>query len=238
MSRSVGIYEPFVDAVALEGQQAEIAKNISASSFPAQLIAECFHIDPSRLSGERVIDTASGASDFVWWLNENGVSAYGVDIGYDDVGSFLERVGLFHDGHILTAPDEFKGVPKSRFTEDFDANPSRYVAGSIVELPEDDGSIDRVTNHSCLTAVNGPMPDFTIASVFEALRVLNRGGIFNIGPLLLDRRKFPSETVVECFEREEAIYSAIDLSHEVGIKTKVAKTNFCGLWNLTVTRTK
>lgn len=184
--RSIGDYRDDIRTAATVADQAiEIGKTIFVSCNSASDFSASSGITPESTSGTRVLDLGSGLSDFVAFASEAGGNIVGVDTAYADVSTLEEKGRVFLD-HVRTqcTPAMLREYEDSFYKalQDVAQNPSRYIAADVLCLPFQNGIFDKVVANCFLTSDAGAAPDFTLATILEALRVTRRGGEFYLGP--------------------------------------------------------
>lgn len=151
-----------------------------------------FDLDEQSL-GSAVLDCCAGASSFVAELVEQGGSAVAVDPVYAVPRAELmaeaaeafragnQIVDVHHDRFVWDwygtpeRRDEIRREAAATFLADFDRRPSRYVAGSLPDLPFADDSYDLVLcSHLLFTWANQFGSDWHWAAITEMLRVARR----------------------------------------------------------------
>lgn len=226
-------------------EQAESIRDIHLTSFPHSAVLENTGLVSTRLGGKRVLDLASGLSDFVQHVNEQGGAAVGVDICYANIASTVSKGLEFMAEELPRAyassvsplqlmldkakksSEGYKSVytpvseAMSRCLQDFLAHPERYIGANILALPFEDGTFDLVTCNSFLTSLGGPESQkFTDAAILEALRVTRRGGDLRVGPIFARKKQ---DRVIE-----DRIRSAAEVAKGEKLASKLAKRTNSG----------
>lgn len=165
-----------------------------------------FDLDERDLTG-RVLDCSAGVSSFVAEAGERGCRATAVDpafslgrsrlaeIGRDD----LDRGTAIAEQHADRFTWDWYGDPNrrttlrrtalARFLTDVVANPDRYVAGALPQLPFRDGSFDlAVCSHLLFTWADQLGHAWHAAALAELARV---GGEVRVFPTVIQGRGDP-----------------------------------------------
>ena len=142
----------------VEGQTAEFlaaTRMVSLSDSIVETILECLHLEP----GMRVLDVGSGSGEYCFRLGAHVSGVHFTGLEYDDC--FVEFANQRACGCV--------GYP---FEQPSQANDYRFICGSGLAMPFEDGSYDAVVSHTYLTAVN----DWAVA-LKEMKRVCKPGGL-------------------------------------------------------------
>lgn len=236
----------------LDDQVAAIRSDIAVSTNTSEMVLRGTGLNITNLQGKRVLDLASGLSTFVIEANQHGVETIGVDTAYASLAE-LEARGIEYDarGYYKCTGDTSRftpsnldqlsgmldylnnGGPRNDCIRDMAENPSRYVAGSVLNLPFADKSFDLVVSSSLLTSEPGLSSDFTEATVLEALRVLRRQGGLRIGSIDFgtspDKGKSKEANIKAAFEKAQREKLAEKLS-----KISIGKNE----WAYDITRSR
>ena len=174
--------------------------NVIVSPYPEELVRRSIDF-PWDLSGLRILDIGSGASDTVKFLRKKGAVVFGVDMGYSDIRALAEKADYFsrdpwywvRGGRVgdkifpLNEPFDERATNIESFLReqrtliDFlrdvrDPENTSYVAGDAQLLPFADESIDFAFSHYALSIFQLGDLDVFKRSVSETLRVLRPGG--------------------------------------------------------------
>ncbi len=243
------IYDGFVDPVVLAEQERFVAETMEISSNSAESVEGTLSLNPGRMKNSRVVDIAAGGGDLTAHLCEYDVDAVAIDPAYADKellvvrsSQFIEflddideakktarRQSLPPNVIIVDRPSVKNDQPRvtnrsanARFLEDWAAHPERYIAGSAIDLPLPDRSADLVLNLNFLSNLHGVLPDFTLASVWEGIRILRNRGSLKIGPFEETqdpRAAFQYHDTVKL----ELVADAVEKVKDVGIKVSMAR---------------
>ena len=188
-----------------QDQSEVIDRIIDVSCNPARACRDSIGVDVEGLSGKRVLDIASGLSDFVALANENGATAFGVDLAYADKARLKEKGKAFLDevagpyaktklptchkpiiGHDILdrqtqIMDDLNGGSMQRALNDIERSPASYIAANCLAMPFPNGTFDLAISHCFLTSTAGSAREFLIESILEAMRVLKKGSSLRLG---------------------------------------------------------
>lgn len=182
---------------------AKLKSSFSVSSNPTGSVVMGLGLNLAELRGKKVLDVASGLSDFAMKASEAGVDIVAVDPLYADKEALAKRGRTFitdqveraygmqgrgivspHDRHPddIALESDMRGGTLLRSLEDISTNPQRYVAADILDLPFSGGTFDMATCFSFLTSFEGDHPEFVKEALIEILRTIRRGGNLRVGP--------------------------------------------------------
>lgn len=236
----------------LDDQIEVIRSDIAVSTNTSEMVLRGTGLNITNLQGRRVLDLASGLSTFVVEANQHGVETIGVDTAYASLAE-LEARGIEYDarGYYKFMGDTSRftssnldqlnrmldylnsGGPRNDCLRDMAENPSRYVAGSVLDLPFADKSFDLVVSNSLLTSEPGLSGGFTEATVLEALRVLKKQGELRIGPIDLDTSPDKGKT------KEVNIRAAFEKAKQEKLAEKFSKISIGkNEWAYAITRSR
>jgi len=181
----------------------QLKSSFSVSSNPASSVVMGLGLSLAELKGKRVLDVASGLSDFTMRASEAGAEIVAVDPLYSDkealgnrgrifITDQVERAYRMQGGGIVIPGDrhpddialeqDMRGGTLARAIDDIANNPQRYVSADILDLPFANGAFDMATCFSFLTSFEGDHPEFVKEALIEVLRVIRRGGNLRVGP--------------------------------------------------------
>jgi ubiquinone/menaquinone biosynthesis C-methylase UbiE len=178
-------------------QGAALRAGLPHTAFSAEVLRPNFVL-PRDLAGKTMLDIAAGCSDFVCWLGEQGAQPVGVDVGYSDLDTLVEEAKRFVEEEQrdrLASAAGASGLTRAmalgqrdrqvvtRFQQDVQTHPDRYVAADASALKFADDTFDHVVSYSFFTSEPGLYREFLLQCVDEALRVLSPGGTFHMSPL-------------------------------------------------------
>jgi SAM-dependent methyltransferase len=141
---------------------------------------------PEDVSGLKIIDLGSGFSDLTSYFRSMGAEAYGLDIGYDDVGRLIDRClkftssGLPSIGDIAAAA--FNTGVADEFIHLYEQHPDWYIPAAMDQIPFADDTFDLTLSSFSMFGVLDKNLDVLRASLKEALRVTKKGGIVQVLP--------------------------------------------------------
>ena len=155
------------------------------------------------LQGNKVLEIASGLSDFTMRASEAGVDIIAVDPLYSNAEALAKRGKSFISDQVeraLSMPgmgifnpykprkedvdleEDLRGGTLARVLEDIKTHPQRYLAADVLNLPFPNGTFDMATCFSFLTSFEGDHPEFVKEALIEIMRVVRRGGNLRAGP--------------------------------------------------------
>ncbi len=167
-----------------------------------------FDLEAGDLAGRRILDCPAGPSGFVAGAARYGATAVGVDPAFDaapDALTARQRAAVAAVGDQLPAKEHlfvwefyddvadrlaYLRRAGRRFRADLQANPGRYVAGALPDLPFPDDVFDLVCSANLLFLYGDRLdPAFHEAALRELARV---GGEVRVFPTVgLDTAKSP-----------------------------------------------
>jgi ubiquinone/menaquinone biosynthesis C-methylase UbiE len=226
-------------------QREEVVDRMAVSAFPAELSAGDLFL-PNRLEGKKVLDIATGCSDMVVWLSQQGADAYGVDIGFGDMPGLLAQLDRFN-GQMLRADSDFRGMllfmvesglARAKFEKDLVNSPGRYIAADAGLLPFTDGVFDLVTGHNFYTSEVCLHRELLTWYLNEALRVLKPGGNLHVSTLTSDLSAC-GRADVEYPVMKGNIDAALDDLAKRGLTDKVRRMQLPGkAWAFILTKSR
>lgn len=149
-----------------------------------------FGLEPSRLSGRRVLDCPGGASGFTAGAVARGATAYAVDPVYGadtaavaargrrDLRRAVAALDGVEDLYVWETYDDADDLAShrwsalGRFLADYDDNPGRYLPAALPDLPFPDDSFDLVCCSHLLCLYAGEFDhEFHVTAIRELCRV-------------------------------------------------------------------
>lgn len=192
-----------------------------------------FHLSDDDLTGRRILDCPGGAASFTAEASSLGAAVTAVDPIYArsttelsvDAVTENDRAVAWAAANAHRYRWDWYGSPAGhaairrgaarRFADDVRAEPHRYIAASLPELPFPDGSFDlTLSSHLLFSYADRLDADFHLSALLELSRVTE--GEARLYPLL-DYTGAPLDDLIDHLRTE---------LHDKGIPTALRKTRY------------
>lgn len=192
-----------------------------------------FHLSDDDLTGRRILDCPGGAASFTAEASTLGAAVTAVDPIYArsttelsvDAVTENDRAVAWAAANAHRYRWDWYGSPAGhaairrgaarRFADDVRAEPHRYIAASLPELPFPDGSFDlTLSSHLLFSYADRLDADFHLSALLELSRVTE--GEARLYPLL-DYTGAPLDDLIDHLRTE---------LHDKGIPTALRKTRY------------
>ncbi|WP_229740379.1 methyltransferase domain-containing protein [Nocardia rhizosphaerihabitans] len=192
-----------------------------------------FHLSDDDLTGRRILDCPGGAASFTAEASTLGAAVTAVDPIYArsttelsvDAVTENDRAVAWAAANAHRYRWDWYGSPAGhaairrgaarRFADDVRAEPHRYIAASLPELPFPDGSFDlTLSSHLLFSYADRLDADFHLSALLELSRVTE--GEARLYPLL-DYTGAPLDDLIDHLRTE---------LHDKGIPTALRKTHY------------